>query len=699
MEIELNAVFDALPGLIWTARPDGHVDFVNKHWCEFTGFNSQEAAGSGWRAAVHSEDLSQMLKLWQTEIAAREPFNVEARLRRFDGTYQRFLVSTRPISDGAGNIIKWCGISTPINNENRSEERRHSSAAGEDSFRPIADSIPALIALMTPTGDVESVNRHALEYYGATLEDLKHWAGSDTVHPNDLPLVVDAWTRSVHTGQPYEIEHRIRRADGVYRWFKVSGLPCRDSQGEVIRWCVLQTDIDDRKRVEALLAGEKRVLEMIATGQSVSSTLTKLCLLVEELCPRCICASISLLDAQTKKLWRAASPNVPKVYSEAANGLDIGPKVCSCAAAVHYQRQIMSPDIATDSHWTELRNLAFENGLRACCSTPIFSPQNRVLGTFAAFYGQPSNPTTDEQEVIAQISHLASIALDQETSQRSLTRALDELTKSERRLRTTIDAIPGFVWSTAPDGSVDFLNRPWCDYTGVSMEDAVGWRWAAAIHPDDAAGLATYWGAVLKSGQPGEIEARMRRFDGTFRWFLMRAVPLFDESGEIVKWYGTNTDIEDRKQAEALLASEKRLLEMVASGHSLKETLEALCRLVEGPSSGSYCSVALVDASETRLEYGAAPSLPANFINAIIGRPVGVDAGPCALAAHLNEQVVCSDLTGEERWPAATGGGKPWRLGCGPAGQYQSPPQPARSWVRLRFITGNLDCRRACIKT
>ena len=650
MEIELNSVLEALSQLIWTARSDGHFDFLNRGWCQYTGLTLDEATGQGWRSAVHPENLPQLLERWQAVLTTGEPFEIEARLRRFDGTYRWFLLRVRSIVDAAGNVVKWCGINTPLDDGNRNNDQRLSTPEQNDYFRPIADCIPALIALMTPAGEVESVNRHALEYYGATLDELKRWAGSDTVHPDDLPGVVDAWKSSVHSGQPYEIEHRIRRADGVYRWFRVNGLPLRDTRGKVVRWCVLQTDIDDRKRVEALLAGEKRVLEMIANGESLSTTLTSLCLLVEQLCPRCICCSILLLDSKTKKLWNAASPNVPKAYTDSINGFTTGPDLCSCGAAAQHGEQIFSPDIARDPRWAGFRNSALASGLRACCSTPIFSRHNRVLGTFAIFYGQPTSPTTNEQAAIEQITHLSSIAIERETSQHSLTRALDELTKSERRLRTTIDAIPGFVWSAAPDGSVDFLNQQWCDYTGFDMEAAGGWGWAATIHPDDAGGLASYWGSVLQTGQPGEFEARLRRFDGTFRWFLIRAVPLRDEKGTVVKWYGTNTDIEDRKQAEALLASEKRLLEMVAGSHSLKEILGALCQLVESTSSGCYCSVALVDPTGTHLEYGAAQSLPANFINSIIGRLVGVDSGPCALAAHLNEQVISPDLTAEKRW-------------------------------------------------
>ena len=116
------------------------------------------------------------------------------------------------------------------------------------------------------------------------------------------------------------------------------------------------------------------------------------------------------------------------------------------------------------------------------------------------------------------------------------------------------------------------------------------------------------------------------------------------------RWYVLETDIDDRRRAEILLAGEKRLLEMLARGHSMAGILEALCHFVENTASGCWCSVVLVDPSGTRLEHGAAPNLPASFITSIIGRPVNVDSGPCAMAAYLNEQVIASDLTSETRW-------------------------------------------------
>ena len=160
------------------------------------------------------------------------------------------------------------------------------------------------------------------------------------------------------------------------------------------------------------------------------------------------------------------------------------------------------------------------------------------------------------------------------------------------------------------------------------------------------------WREAVETGHPYDVEGRHRRADGVYRWFHMRGFPLRDMEERIVLWYLVETDIDDRKRAEALLAGEKRLLEMVARGHSLSEILAALCRLVESTAGGCYCSVVLVDPTGTRLEHGAAPSLPASFIASINGRPVNVDSGPCAMAAHLNEQVIAADLTSETRWAA-----------------------------------------------
>ena len=127
------------------------------------------------------------------------------------------------------------------------------------------------------------------------------------------------------------------------------------------------------------------------------------------------------------------------------------------------------------------------------------------------------------------------------------------MTKSDNPFQVMVNAIPTMAWCALPDGSVEFLNQRWHDYTGLSIEEAAGWGWSVTIHPDDLKKLTDTWERVLSSGEPGQEEARVRRVDGEYRWFLFRAVPVRDGHEKVVRWYGTNTDIEDLKRAEEKL--------------------------------------------------------------------------------------------------------------------------------------------------
>jgi PAS domain S-box-containing protein len=141
-------------------------------------------------------------------------------------------------------------------------------------------------------------------------------------------------------------------------------------------------------------------------------------------------------------------------------------------------------------------------------------------------------------------------------------KSFQEIQTLKDQLRLVIDSIPALVWSALPDGSRDFLNQRWLEYTGLSLEEGLGRGWQAAIHPEDRARLVDEWRAALAAGKPLETEERVRRADGEYRWFLLRAVPLRDKLGNIVKWYGTSTEIDERKRAEEVLREQAGLLDL-----------------------------------------------------------------------------------------------------------------------------------------
>ena len=248
---ELTHIVNALPGLGWTALPDGRAEYLNKRWLDYAGMTAEHAMGSGWAEAIHPEDRTALDEHWRSCVASGTPVDAEARMRRFDGSYRWFLFRANPLRDAQGNISRWVGTNIDIEERRRSEQALHAS---ELSWRQIVDNIPGFVVTLGPMGEVEFLNRPILEYFGKTNEELQNWSLIGAVHPEDLPRVIEMHTRSIETGQVYEVEHRCRRADGVYRWFQVRGLPVRDAQGSITAWYLLLTDIDDRKKAEGNLS-------------------------------------------------------------------------------------------------------------------------------------------------------------------------------------------------------------------------------------------------------------------------------------------------------------------------------------------------------------------------------------------------------------------------------------------------------------
>ena len=163
------------------------------------------------------------------------------------------------------------------------------------------------------------------------------------------------------------------------------------------------------------------------------------------------------------------------------------------------------------------------------------------------------------------------------------------LVDNTNRELQALDSIPLQTWRSRADGFTEYLNKRWLAYTGMTLDQALGWQWFAAIHPDDLPALSDTWGKVLTSGKPGEAEARMRRFDGVYRWFLFRAEPFQDESGSVAGWYGTNTDIEDRKHAE------QRLRDSELNLRQMTETIPEMLWSATPDGAIDYCNTRLLD--------------------------------------------------------------------------------------------------------
>jgi PAS domain S-box-containing protein len=267
-ERNLHLTINTIPALAWSARPDGSAESFNRHYLDYVGLSQEQAQDWGWTEAVHPDDRGGLVDAWQLMMKTDQGGECEARLRRFDGHYRWFLFRTNPLRDDFGRTVKWYGTNVDIEDRKRSEEALRES---EQRFRLIVDGISGLVAIMSPRGELETVNNQVLTYFGKTTEELNGWSTSNAVHPDDIQGVLAAWTRSVETATVYDIDHRLLRADGEYRWFHARGLPLCDAEGRVIRWYVLLTDIHDRKQAEDALTKARAQLAHVASVTSLGA--------------------------------------------------------------------------------------------------------------------------------------------------------------------------------------------------------------------------------------------------------------------------------------------------------------------------------------------------------------------------------------------------------------------------------------------
>ncbi|MBV9429273.1 MAG: PAS domain-containing protein [Bradyrhizobiaceae bacterium] len=583
MESELERVVDVLPGLVWTALPDGQIDFLSRRWSDYTGLGTGESLGHGWQAAVHPQDLPRLLAGWRGDSRTSEPVEAQVRLRRRDGKYRWFLFRAQPSADASGRIVKWSGLGSDIDDRIQAEQALRAS---ERRFRLIVDGLPVLLSTATPDGELDQANRHYLEYFGATLEELKAREAVHALHPDDRERVLPIRRAAIEAGRPYEIECRRRRADGVYRWFHLRAFPLRDAEGNVALWYRLQIDIEDQKRAEALLTGEKRLLEMVANGHPMPDILEALCRFVESMVSGCYC-SIVLVDPSGTKLQETIAPSLAAEFNDAVRGWPIDRLGGPCQTVARDNVQVIMSDVASDDRWrNSWRGLAQKHGLRSCWSTPIVSQAGKVLGTFALYWSEPGNPNALQLELIEQFTNIASIAIERAQRDAALRRSEARLAEAERELQRTIDALPILVATYRPDGSRIFVNRTWQDYTGLPFDVAIDSERTTIVHPEDGARIAQEWEKSLAAGVPFEAEMRLRRADGEYRWHAVRRVPARDESGAIARWYSVGADIEERRRAEqALRQSEARLSE---AERQLRVTLDTIPVMVWRGAANGY---------------------------------------------------------------------------------------------------------------
>ena len=440
--IDFHRIVDALPELVWTMDRDRRCGFANRRWHEYTGLTPNEVLDQGWRSALHPDDIARFLRDCRSIVGSNAPGETEARLRRFDGEHRWFTVRFVPMAEGTKEDSGWCASAT------YSDEIAPQATVSDfpdPRLQRFVDMIPTQVVLMTPALELEYVNPQVLDFFGMPLDELKQWATSGKVqHPDDLTSILERLERLHTLGEPWDSTTRMLRADGAYRWVRSRMVPSRDAQGNVVRYCSVQTDVDDLKRAEAILAGEVRLLEMVARSKPLLEVLDTLSRLVDDLCPGCLC-SILLVSADRRHLEVGAGPSLPDAYNAVLNGQAIDGGYGPFSRAVIEKSAVITADVVNDRRWegSGWPSLMKTCGYASCWSMPIMSGSGEVSGIFAIHRREPAGPTSGEQELINRFTKLAGIAIERtqvdealQVSERQLRRAHAQLSEGQRLSRT-----------------------------------------------------------------------------------------------------------------------------------------------------------------------------------------------------------------------------------------------------------------------
>jgi PAS domain S-box-containing protein len=275
--LNIQLLVDSIPALILTARPDGYLDYFNKPWLDYLGATLDDVTGWKWWDVIHPEDVEGIVAKWRACLATGEIFESETRVRRANGEYRWMFHRKVPVRDADGNIVKWYGWSLDI------DERK----TAEAEFRQIVDLAPQLIAVYGPNRERLYANRVLLDYLGFSLEEWRQSGPGNYVYPDDNGRLDVVLGHAVARGSAEELELRARKRDGTYRWFLARFNPLRNEQGQITRWYITGTDIEDRKQAEDRLRQENVCLreeidkasmfeEIVGTSLALKSVLSRI---------------------------------------------------------------------------------------------------------------------------------------------------------------------------------------------------------------------------------------------------------------------------------------------------------------------------------------------------------------------------------------------------------------------------------------
>jgi PAS domain S-box-containing protein len=517
---QLQATLNVIPAHTWYASPSGGLTFVNKRTADYLGLPKDHPlrfgidVGAQWDAHlpfVHPDDRAETQENWSTRLRTGEGGEGSFRVRNAQGGYRWFLSRAEPLRASDGTIIQWVGVNLDI------EERKYAEEALRESeykLRQIIETVPGHLWSANPAFEPTHLNRHLLDYFGRRFEDFKEGGWEAFLHPDDLSETAKAISHAVQTGTYFQVVHRLRRADGEFRWHHARGEPLRDQQGRIIQWYGLSVDIDEAKknedrlgRSEAYLAEAQRLSHCGVTAYKGST--------------------VFYGSEEIYRIW----------------GFDPAQGVPSRKAVL----QRIHPD-DRDRLNAEVER-ALSEKKRYSTAYRIVLPDGTVKHLESI--GQPVFSTNGELvEVVATQIDV--------TERRCAEEALRE---SEAKFRDYAESASDWYWETDPDHKFTRLTEDERRIArGLATVSRIGvTRWELATDVQSESEKWELHRSMLEARQPfRDFVYRATHTDGSVVYNKISGKPVFDANGEFGGYRGTGTDVTAIARAQKALRESER---------------------------------------------------------------------------------------------------------------------------------------------
>jgi PAS domain S-box-containing protein len=555
--MNIQFLINSVPALIHTSLPDGHLDFFNQPWLKYVGRPLEDLQGWKWTSSIHPDDVEGILKTWRASLASGEPFLYEARVRRADGEYRWMLHHKIAQRDELGNIVSWYGSSIEIEDRKRAEEALAVLSRDLQVSKTMLEEAQHITHVGHWVWDL-GTNRlvwsdETYRIFGLRPQErpMDIATFQEMVHPEDRESLLQATQEARRGEERPEIEFRIIRPSGEVRTVLSQGGMEKDGSGTTHGRFGTVQDITDRKRSEEALQQSQFYL---AEGQRLAH--------------------------MSSWAWRVAGRDAIHLSDEWYRVYGFDPK----QGKPVWQERLQRVHTDDRDRWRETLEKAIREKSDYDIEFRILLPDGTLKWVHTVGHPVMSAAGELEQFVGSSMDITARKQAD------------EQLKAQQTELRQMLDLAPQLVVVFGPGRERLYANRMTLDYLGIDLHEWRQLNFGAIVHPDDSDRLKMHADRALLSGSACELELRLRKSDGTYRWFLIRYNPLHDETGQINRWYVAATDIEDRKKTEERLKEENAALreeidkasmfeEIVGTSPALKQVLSQISKVAPSEST------------------------------------------------------------------------------------------------------------------